>query len=223
MSCQLLESLKLCTSLSLLSPRDTCNIRCCCKSLQALHFSWLEYKHTIVLDISKPSVSWWLWRNITSIRSLKLVKATQQQVSCLLEDAKALAAFAVQDSTLSTVPCLPPTLKDLNILHSASVVQLPELPASLEVLHLDRCPSLLELPSLEHTAVAEVFITNCPRLDSIPHLPGTLVTLECSRCTALRSIGRLPNGLRSIQAVHCKSLQVGVRCLASADITGVWE
>lgn len=101
---RLVERLQLCCSLALLPPRTVCVLRCCCKELHAARFSWAHYKHLITLDISQASATWWLWRNISSIRHLKVENASQWHTTHLLRDAKALTDFKLQSCSPVCVP-----------------------------------------------------------------------------------------------------------------------
>lgn len=204
-----MDVLRFCNEMSLLTPKDVCVLRSTCTPLQAMHVSWLQYKGVIHLDVSDASAYSWAWRNIMSIRRLSVKSATEQQMDCLLRDAKVLTTLDIADSNISTLPPLPQQLKHLTADRCDSLVHLPTLPASLEGLICVNCFELQQLPPLQHTNITELVISGSS-VEKLEQLPNSLRRLRCNCCVVLEHLTELPEGLQVLCADNCGLLEVSI-------------
>eukprot|EP00878_Enallax_costatus_P016325 GHUV01017124.1.p1 GENE.GHUV01017124.1~~GHUV01017124.1.p1 ORF type:complete len:225 (+),score=43.12 GHUV01017124.1:625-1299(+) len=210
---RLMECLGLCLSLSLLEPRHVCLLRCCCKVLQAMPVSWLEYKYCVHLPPHSPSAYCWLLKNIHSVKIVDLEDASEEQLVDLLQVAKALSDVTIGDSSTSRLPKLPQQLGRLFLLSCNLLAELQTWPTALKVLNCSYCECLKELPPSMDTALQELSLHGCHVLTTIPDVPDTLQQLECSYCWRLAQLPCLPSGLMTLCLKAIPQLQV--RCCHS--------
>lgn len=173
-----------------------------------MHVSWSQYQEEIHLDLSDASAYCWAWRNISSIKNLCIESATEQQLECLLRDAKVLTAVEIEDSSITAFPHLPQQLQHLYLRYCEPMTQLLEVPATLETLVCPDCCNLQQLPPLQQTALARITVSGCLLLKSLGHLPDALRHLDCSLCDELTHLPDLPEGLQVLRADGCCSLEV---------------
>jgi hypothetical protein len=161
------------------------------------------------LNITNPIIPF-------TLKSLKIINSSKTGIDFnQLHNTKIEELNIENFNNIGVLSSFPETLKLLSINNFNNLIEISNLPLNLKVLELTYCHSLLKVPILP-SKLKRLVISECNNLISLginnsnllendydSKLPDSLRYLYLHRLKNLQTIGKLPDGLQTLNLLFC--------------------